>query len=382
MEYVEGASLAELIGAVEVPPRVALEIGEEVAGALAVAFEKPTRSGPPLALLHRDIKPSNVQITPAGEVKLLDFGIARASFEGREAQTRAMIMGSLPYMGPERFDFEDTHGGDVYALAVTVCEALIGEAPRRAPLEPDVHAAFVQELLDKVKGRIDHPELLAFLKQALDYETDRRPTARAFERAMRQIRGSVEGPWLKDWAETAVMPALAARELAKDALSGEILSAGTLASGGALRTVAPLEDDEADEAPEPVVEAPRRRRRWLWWVLGGLGTVAAGVLLAVLLGGGVFLAAFGWFASLVLDESIEVALVDVEAQLDLLADQPNKTILKDMIVGARLDPRVENIGLWEVSMWGVHLDEATQDGKITDVERSLLTREFEGLLAE
>ena len=137
MEYVSGVDLKRLMQAGSVPPGVALEIIEEVAQALDAAYRQPGPEGKPLGLLHRDIKPSNLRITERGEVKVLDFGTARANFQSREAQTQALTFGTVGYMAPERMDFEDLPAGDVYALGVVLYELLIGEdageGRRRAP---------------------------------------------------------------------------------------------------------------------------------------------------------------------------------------------------------------------------------------------------------
>ncbi|MBK9649370.1 MAG: serine/threonine protein kinase [Deltaproteobacteria bacterium] len=115
MEYVSGVDLKRLMQAGPVPPGVALEIIEEVAQALDAAYRQPGPEGKPLGLLHRDIKPSNLRITERGEVKVLDFGTARANFQSREAQTQALTFGTVGYMAPERMDFEDLPAGDVPA---------------------------------------------------------------------------------------------------------------------------------------------------------------------------------------------------------------------------------------------------------------------------
>jgi serine/threonine-protein kinase len=78
-------------------------------------------------LIHRDIKPPNLLLTAAGETKVLDFGIARADFGGREAQTKSVLYGSVGYMAPERMEFEELPAGDVYALGTVLFELLDGQ---------------------------------------------------------------------------------------------------------------------------------------------------------------------------------------------------------------------------------------------------------------
>ena len=95
MEYIDGQDLARLLRDGALPQRAALEIVAEVAAALHAAHHAlDPATGQPMGLVHRDIKPANVRITPLGEVKLLDFGVAYATFVGREARTRDISVGS------------------------------------------------------------------------------------------------------------------------------------------------------------------------------------------------------------------------------------------------------------------------------------------------
>jgi len=100
MEYVEGRTLGDVIRQ-EGPllPERATEIAEAVAAALAAAHEA--------GLVHRDIKPGNIMITREGEVKVMDFGIARTSTGDNLTQT-ASILGTASYLSPEQAQGEPT----------------------------------------------------------------------------------------------------------------------------------------------------------------------------------------------------------------------------------------------------------------------------------
>ena len=77
-------------------------------------------------------------LTTDGEVKVLDFGTARATFGTREAQTQALAFGSQAYMAPERMlQEEDTFYGDVFSLAVTFYEVLTTRRFGKIPLRPE-----------------------------------------------------------------------------------------------------------------------------------------------------------------------------------------------------------------------------------------------------
>lgn len=119
------------------PPVAALAIVEEVASALHAAWHQDGPDGAPLRLIHRDIKPSNLRITAHGEVKMLDFGVARAELSSREEHTQEAAFGTVPYMAPERFYGEDTVAGDVYALGVTLFEMLTGVKPGKSAMDAD-----------------------------------------------------------------------------------------------------------------------------------------------------------------------------------------------------------------------------------------------------
>ena len=129
MEPVEGVDLGRIIarnGALE--PRVVLEIVSAVADALDAAWcTVPPGQDEPLTVVHRDIKPSNVMLTPRGGVKVMDFGVARATFDSREVETRSQQFGTARYMAPERWlDGHADHRSDVFSLGVTAIEIATG----------------------------------------------------------------------------------------------------------------------------------------------------------------------------------------------------------------------------------------------------------------
>ena len=143
MEYLDGVDIKTLVAhcrdnEVRLPRKVAFEVTSQVASALHAAYSaRPLQGGDPLQVIHRDIKPSNVMVTTAGEVKVLDFGTAQASFDEREAHTQQLAFGSAAYMAPERLLGDpDTPFGDVFSLGVLLYEMLTGLPPffhRRRP---------------------------------------------------------------------------------------------------------------------------------------------------------------------------------------------------------------------------------------------------------
>ncbi|MGH2693081.1 MAG: Stk1 family PASTA domain-containing Ser/Thr kinase [Actinomycetota bacterium] len=122
MEYVEGRTLRDIIRQ-EGPllPERATEITEAVAGALAAAHEG--------GLVHRDIKPGNIMITREGEVKVMDFGIARTTTGDTLTQT-ASILGTASYLSPEQAQGEAVDArSDIYSLGCVLYEMLTARAP-------------------------------------------------------------------------------------------------------------------------------------------------------------------------------------------------------------------------------------------------------------
>src|SRR6266508_4599961 len=108
MEYVQGRTLRDTVRA-EGPllPERAVEVSEGVAQALASAHEA--------GMVHRDIKPGNIMLTPEGDVKVMDFGIARTATGDTLTQTAA-ILGTASYLSPEQAQGEPVDArSDVYS---------------------------------------------------------------------------------------------------------------------------------------------------------------------------------------------------------------------------------------------------------------------------
>jgi len=122
MEYVEGESMAERIrrrGALGITE--AIGILERVTAALAHVHQQ--------GIIHRDLKSANIKITPTGEVKILDFGIARASHTARVTKIGAVI-GTADNLAPEQLEgHEADPRSDIWALGVLMYEMLTGRLP-------------------------------------------------------------------------------------------------------------------------------------------------------------------------------------------------------------------------------------------------------------
>ncbi len=151
MELVEGPTLSERIKQGAIPLDEAIEIARQIADGLEAAHDK--------GIVHRDLKPANIKITPAGTVKLLDFGLAKA--EGpwttgtsvEDAPTIAvtttgagMILGTAAYMAPEQARGRNVDKrADIWAFGVILYEMLTGEQMFEGETVTDVLASVVRQ---------------------------------------------------------------------------------------------------------------------------------------------------------------------------------------------------------------------------------------------
>ncbi|SNT14656.1 serine/threonine-protein kinase [Rhodococcoides kyotonense] len=122
MELVNGEPLNAVLGRIgRLPLGHALDMLEQTGRALQVAHSA--------GVVHRDVKPGNIMITPAGQVKITDFGIAKAVDASPVTKT-GMVMGTAQYIAPEQaLGSEATAASDVYSLGAVGYEALSGQRP-------------------------------------------------------------------------------------------------------------------------------------------------------------------------------------------------------------------------------------------------------------
>ena len=177
MEYVEGFDLNQLLrrlakARVGLPADFALFIVREVLGGLGYAHRARDDEGAELGLVHRDVSPSNVLISFEGEVKLCDFGIARAlQMDGLDgdAVARARVAGKSAYMSPEqaRGDVIDARA-DLFAAGIVLWEMCAGRRLYKGSEEQMLamaRAGEVPSLPDR--GLPDLPRLQSVLDRAL-----------------------------------------------------------------------------------------------------------------------------------------------------------------------------------------------------------------------
>jgi endonuclease YncB( thermonuclease family) len=179
MELVQGETIESIMRRKRLWVLEALALMPQICAGLGYAHAQ--------GIIHRDIKPSNLMVTPAGEVKLMDFGIARVRGSKRLTESGKMI-GTPTYMSPEQVrGQEGDERSDIYSLGILLYELLSGRVPFDSESDFDIKRAHLETppppLRDKVANLPKHVE--AALMRALAKTPERRfASAEAFAAAL------------------------------------------------------------------------------------------------------------------------------------------------------------------------------------------------------
>ncbi|MEJ2050606.1 MAG: serine/threonine-protein kinase [Calditrichota bacterium] len=141
MEYIEGQELKEIIKS-EIPNlQTAINYATQIAEGLQAAHEK--------GIIHRDIKSSNIMITPKGQVKIMDFGLAQVAGIGTELTKEDTTLGTAAYMSPEQAqgEFVDNRA-DIWSFGVVLYEMLTGRLPFTGTYEPKIRTSGSNQLMN------------------------------------------------------------------------------------------------------------------------------------------------------------------------------------------------------------------------------------------
>jgi len=233
MELVEGVSLDQLLLRFKqgLPAAVAIEVTRQTLIALHVAYyEANGPDGRPLKVIHRDIKPSNILLSVRGELKVVDFGIAKGDFSGREAETESVVLGSRPYMAPERLDGVSDHPTvDVYSSGMSLYELLTGRTMSLS-INPVTHEQAMNRQLGylNVEGMTDAglEDLRGIIRRMCAYDRDYRPSSLEAARELEQCLYAIDSRFrlgLEEFARTTVLPIYESRPRIRpeDAVSDE-----------------------------------------------------------------------------------------------------------------------------------------------------------------
>jgi len=182
MEFVDGLPLSALLAKLptgRLPPAAVTYIGLEVAAALAYVHSRTGPTGEPLHLVHRDLNPPNILLSRIGEVKLSDFGVARAAHTASITQVQ-MVRGKAGYMAPEQAYARPLDGRtDLFALGLTLHEALTGQPAIRGANDMELMVAVTQQQVAPPSAFVDglSPELDAIITGLLQLDPDQRTSS-------------------------------------------------------------------------------------------------------------------------------------------------------------------------------------------------------------
>jgi tRNA A-37 threonylcarbamoyl transferase component Bud32 len=255
MEYVAGASLAQLLAG-QGP------LSEPRAAEIALQLLSVLEAAHALGIVHRDIKPANIMITPAGQAKLTDFGIAHVV--GGTRLTSGGVVGTPAYMAPEQLQgFDLTPAVDRWALGVTLYDAVAGRNPfDRNTTVATFHAILMADLPQAPCG----PPLADVITGLLVRDPAQRMTT---ERARASLTGAAPPP-LRPANQGVLVPP--AEPLAGPTMPGDAWSPGPAGTAVATSPVGlPI---------QPTAQPPRRGRGVLIGAVAGV-VAAVAVVIAV-----------------------------------------------------------------------------------------------------
>jgi serine/threonine protein kinase len=193
MEQVHGVSMKDMMTAfarsgVQLSPEQSMYLVLQLLQGLDYAHRKTDAEGNPLKIVHCDVSPDNCLVSYEGEVKLLDFGIARAA-TGLSNYKEGMLMGKLGYVAPEQASLEKAwdHRVDIFAAGIILYELLTKQ-------KPFPRATDVESLIESRKAKVVPPtafddrlpkEIDAIVANSLAYDPEKRfPRARSFADAL------------------------------------------------------------------------------------------------------------------------------------------------------------------------------------------------------
>jgi serine/threonine-protein kinase len=251
MELVEGRPLDLLIPSGGLRPELVLRYSVQVAAALAHAHDH--------GIIHRDVKTANIVITPSGQVKVLDFGLAKRYGDREFAEaTRSIqsaieagaIVGTLPYIAPEILRGEEASPrSDIWSLGVTLFEMSAGHRPFRGQTGFELTSGILREPLPPLPSQLP-PGLRTVIERCLEKEPGHR-----YQRAS-EVRAALEAIHTQPGASSAVPASASSASSPKWNLwiPGVIVPA-VLAAALFAANVAGLRDRVFHRASAPVIHS-------------------------------------------------------------------------------------------------------------------------------
>jgi serine/threonine-protein kinase len=205
LEYVDGVDMHKLYcSSIQVPAHIIAVLGARVAEGLHMAHTAiHPQTKTPLSVIHRDIKPGNIMLTKNGEVKLCDFGIAKAVFETRESYTSPQeILGTKDYIAPEYvIQGRITTAADVYAMGLSLLQLLLKGSIGELKLTQREHEQRIQILIRRLPTQ--YKTISPVLAQILSWDPSQRPSAlqcaQQFQTIAQKIPSISFAQWSQKW---------------------------------------------------------------------------------------------------------------------------------------------------------------------------------------
>jgi serine/threonine protein kinase len=185
IEYVPGVDLARVQSRAAraraaIPVPIALYLGQRIAEALGYAHRKTGPDGAPLGIVHRDVSPQNVMVSYEGEVKVIDFGLAKSAARSKHTLP-STVMGKLGYMSPEQAMAQPLdHRSDIYSAGIVLWELLAGRPLFEGGTMAEMVVKMAQPTVPPLRSI--NPEVSARVDQVLLRALAADPSAR-FSRA-------------------------------------------------------------------------------------------------------------------------------------------------------------------------------------------------------
>jgi serine/threonine protein kinase len=168
MEYIEGKSIKEVIKEKGFSIEEILKIAIQVCEGLAAAHEK--------GIVHRDIKSDNIMLTPRGQVKIMDFGLAKLK-GATKLTTTGTTLGTLQYMSPEQAQGKEAdHRSDIFSFGVVLYEMITGQLPFQGEHEAAIIYSIINETPEPLaRYKANVPEgLQRLVEKAMEKNTEMR----------------------------------------------------------------------------------------------------------------------------------------------------------------------------------------------------------------
>ena len=199
MELLEGETLRDRLTSGALPPRRVIDIAVQIARGLAAAHAR--------GLVHRDLKPENVFLVADGQVKILDFGLAKAADQATDTAATAThlpgvtdpgtVLGTVGYMAPEQIRGQAIDArADLFALGVVLYEMLAGRRAFQAETAAETMTAILKEEPPELPARAElTPALASIVRHAIEKQpAERFQSARDIAFALQSLSGSGTAP--------------------------------------------------------------------------------------------------------------------------------------------------------------------------------------------